>query len=269
MLLAGRSPTRPSTLAPEDCDDAAWIAQRMVLDAGAQAARLRRQASVQADAIRDAAERETELVWRQASVQADALREAAEREAARLRAIVMKLSAGPGELVNVDGQEVFRPVGKPGTRTAAKPGPRTAARPATKREAKPGTRLGAVPGTRPARSPQGPTRQLVAFRVATAATATLLTFAVVGAAVEVKTFGFPFFVFRTAVGESGPGVPTDQQFLAQEAAAGVHRHNDATTTAEAKTTAAKTTAAKTTAAKTTAHKARRPGRHPAKTTPGS
>jgi biotin carboxyl carrier protein len=63
------------------------------------------------------------------------------------------------------------------------------------------------------------------MRIAAAATASLFAITVIGAAVEIKTFGFPFFVFRTAVGESGPGVPTDQQFLAQEAAAGVHRHN--------------------------------------------
>jgi hypothetical protein len=86
------------------------------------------------------------------------------------------------------------------------------------------------------------------MRIAAAATATLFSVAVIGAAVEIKTFGFPFFVFRTAVGESGPGVPTDQQFLAQEAAAGVHRHNDAATTA--------------------APKAHTPGRHSAKKTSG-
>jgi hypothetical protein len=83
------------------------------------------------------------------------------------------------------------------------------------------------------------------MRIATAATATLLAFAVVMAGVEIGTFGFKFFVFRTAVGESGPGVPTDQQFLAQQAAA-----------------------AKAAAAKPAAHKAHTPGRHSAKSTSG-
>jgi hypothetical protein len=226
MPLAERSATRPSTLAPEDTGDAVWIAQRMVLDAGAQAARLRRLASVQAATICAAAERETELIWQQASVQAATIREAAERETADLRATVLKLSAGPGGLVTVDGgvasQDVVRLVGKPGARRAA--------------------------GTRPSRRPQRPPRQLVAFRVAATATAALFLFAVASAGVEVATFGFKFFVFRTAVGESGPGVPTDQQFLAQEAAA------------------AKAAAAKATAAKATAQTAQRPVRHSAKST---
>jgi hypothetical protein len=76
------------------------------------------------------------------------------------------------------------------------------------------------------------------MRFATAATASLFAFAVIMAGVEIGTFGFKFFVFRTAVGESGPGVPTDQQFLAQQAAA----------------------------AKAAAHKAHTPGRHSAKST---
>jgi hypothetical protein len=72
-------------------------------------------------------------------------------------------------------------------------------------------------------------RQARAFRIAAAATATLFAFAVITAGVEVANFGLKFFVFRTAVGESGPGVPTDQQFLAQQAAAAkaplVHTHS--------------------------------------------
>jgi hypothetical protein len=83
-------------------DDAARIAQRIVLDAGAQAARLKLEASAQTATIRESAEREAELVWRQASAQAAAIREAAEREAAELRAAVTKLSAGPGESVHAD-----------------------------------------------------------------------------------------------------------------------------------------------------------------------
>jgi hypothetical protein len=191
MSLAGRGATRPSTLASEDRDDAVWIAQQMVLDAGVQAARLRRQASVQAATIREAAERETEIIWQQASVQAATIREAAERETAQVRATVMKLSAAP-ELVSIDGdvasQEAARVVGKPGTRREAKP------------------------GTRPARRPQGPPRQLVAIRVAAAATAALLLFATTAGTTELVLHGFAFFVFRSAgTGETGPsGLQEDQ-----------------------------------------------------------
>jgi hypothetical protein len=229
MLLADRSATRPSRLAPEDCDDAAWIAQRMVLDAGAHAARLRRQASVQAATIREAAERETEMIWQQASAQAAAIREAAEREAAALRATVMRLSAAPAELVDLDGgmagQQAARLAGQPGTRTLgtsatkpeARPGAGRGAEPGARRGAEPGARRGAEPRTGPARRPQRPPRQLVAIRVAAAATAALLLFAVTAGTTEVALHGFAFFVFRAAgTGETrasglqedqGPGQP--------------------------------------------------------------
>ena len=183
MSLPGRSTTRPRTLASEDPDDAAWIAQRMVLDAGAQAARLRRQASVQAATVREAAEREAETIWLQASRSAAAIREASEREAAQLRATVMRVSAAP-DLV------VTEPEASPAPGRAAEPGPRRAA----------------DPGTRQARKPQGPPRQLVAFRVAAAATAALFLFALVAGTTEVALHGFSFFVFRSSgTGETGRG----------------------------------------------------------------
>lgn len=206
MSLAGRIATRPSTLAPEEWDDAVWIAQRMVLDAGAQAARLRRQASVQAATICAVAERETEIVWQQASAQAAAIREAAEREAAQLRATVMKLSAGPP--VDIDGDvaslQAVRLVGQPATRRAAGPG--------TRRAAGPGARRAAGPGARLARRPQGPPRQLVAIRVAAAATSALFLFAVAAGTTELALHGFAFFVFRSAgTGEtSSHGLQEDQ-----------------------------------------------------------
>jgi hypothetical protein len=245
MLLAGRSATRPSTFVPEDTDDAVWIAQQMVLDAGAQAARLRRQASAQAAAVCEVAERETEMVWQQASAQAAAIREAAEREAAQLRATVMKLSAGP--LVNLDGdvasQEAVRLAGQPGARTAGKP--------ASKPEIKRGSRREAGPGARPARRPQGLPRQLVAMRVAAAGTSALFLFALATGTTELALHGFKFFVFReTGVGETGPSAPTDQQFVAQQAAA-------------VKAAAVKAAAAKAAAAKAAAAKAQTPARHPA------
>jgi hypothetical protein len=203
MLPVGQGATRPSTLTSEDFDDDAWIAQRMVLDAGAQAARLIRQASVQAATICEVAEREAEVVWQQTSAQAAAIREAAEREAAQLRATVVKLSAAPaaaGELAHADGavagQEAVRLVGKRGAGTAGRPGTRTAP------EA----------GTRTARGPQGPPRQLVAVRVAAAATAALFLFALTAGTIEVALHGFAFFVFRSAgTGETGPsGLKEDQ-----------------------------------------------------------
>jgi hypothetical protein len=222
MLLAGRSATRPGALAPEDTDDAVWIAQRMVLDAGAQAARLRRRASVQAATICAAAERETEMIWQQASAQAAAIREAAEREAAELRAALMKLSAGelltsagPGELPTIDGnvasQQAARLAGQPGTRAAGNP--------AAKPEAEPGTRRAAGPRTGPARRPQGPPRQLAAVRVAAAATAALFLFALAAGTTELALHGFAFFVFRSGGTGETAGSETDQQFLAKQAAA--------------------------------------------------
>jgi hypothetical protein len=161
MPLAGRGSAQPSTLVPEDADDAGWIAQRMVLDAGAQAARLRRQASEQAATIR----------------------EAAEREAAQLRAAIMKLSAGPVELVTV-----ITP------------------------EARPETMPAGQPGTLPARRPQGPPRQLVAMRVAAAAAAALFLVPLTAGTAELVMHGFPFFVFRSAgTGETGAnGLQEDQ-----------------------------------------------------------
>jgi hypothetical protein len=188
MSPAGRSATRPSTLAPEDRDDADWIAQRMVLDAGAQAARLRRQASAQAATICEVAERETGIIGQQASVQAAAIREAAEREAARLRSTVMKLSAGPGEVGGTATQV---------TENGSAPS-----------VTKPAVRL----VTKPARGPGGAPRQLVAARVAAAATAALLFFALTAAATEVSLHGFAFFVFRSAgTGETpGSGLQEEQ-----------------------------------------------------------
>jgi hypothetical protein len=200
MLLAERSATRPSTLTPEDGDDPVWIAQRMVLDAGAQAARLRRQASAQAATICEAAERETEIIGRQASAQAAAIREAAEREAAELRATVIKLSARLGELANTDrggaSQEAAGVVRKASARAAAM----LAASPAAR------------PRTTPARRPHGPPRQLVAIRVAAAATAALCLFALTAGTTELVLHGFPFFVFRSAgTGETGSkGLQEDQ-----------------------------------------------------------
>jgi hypothetical protein len=61
------------------------------------------------------------------------------------------------------------------------------------------------------------------MRVATAGTAALLSFALIAGVTEIGLRGFPFFVFRDAgTGETRSTAPTDQQFLAREAAAAHH-----------------------------------------------
>jgi hypothetical protein len=190
------------------------------------------------------AEKDTAAIRQEAT----AMRDAAQKEAAHLRAVILSLSeqlsqlsayirenlASPGGLATMPAPAFAPP--RPRTRPnapAARPArPRTA----PTRPARPGGLAG--PKTAPAKKTATRGRQLHAMRIATAATATLFAFAVVMAAVEIGTFGFKFFVFRTAVGESAPTVPTDQQFLAQEAAA----------------------------AKAAAHKVHTPGRHSAKST---
>jgi hypothetical protein len=61
-------------------------------------------------------------------------------------------------------------------------------------------------------APKGQPRQVVAIRVAAAATVALFLFALISGVTEVALHGFPFFVFRsTGVGETGPtGLQEDQ-----------------------------------------------------------
>ena len=133
----------------------------------------------------------------------------ADREAAHLRAVILSLSeqlsqmsaylrenlAGPGGVATMPAPAI------------APPRPRTAPSPR--------------PRTTPADKPQARPRQYNAMRMVTAATATLLSFAVLTGATELGLHGFRFFVFRqTGTGETGqPDHETDQQFLAQQAAA--------------------------------------------------
>jgi hypothetical protein len=201
-------------------------------------ARLSARPASQGNGRRQDAEQDTTAI----RLGAAAMREAPEKEAAHLRAVIFSLSEQLSQMSAYIRENLASPGGL-ATMPApafAPPRPRTmpnapAARPASL----------AGPSTAPARKQVTRGRQLHAMRIATAATATLFAFAVIMAGVEVGTFGLKFFVFRTAVGESGPGVPTDQQFLAQEAAA-----------------------AKVAAAKHPAHKAHTPGRHSAKSTSG-
>jgi len=107
---------------------------------------------------------------------------------------------------------------RPGTRPngpAARPaGPRTA--PA--RSARPNGMAG--PRMTSARRPEGARgRQARAMRIATAATVSLFSIAVIAAGANIAHFGFKFFTFREAgAGETG-GSEFDTNFLAQQAAA--------------------------------------------------
>ncbi len=147
------------------------------MDAGAQAARLKRQASAQTATICQTAEREAEEVRHQASVQAAAIREAAEREAAQLRAIVMKLSAGPGDLAYGDGGVSAKLAITPQRPPAAKP------------------------GTRARANTKG--RQARVMRKAAAALVVLSLAGTTAGAVEIKLHGFSFFLFRNAGAGAG------------------------------------------------------------------
>jgi hypothetical protein len=172
-----------------------------VLEAGAQAARLRRLASAQTATICETAEREAEIVWRQASAQATAIREAAEREAAELRAAVMKLSAGPSELVYADGDvaSMVKQISRPDDGPAATPQWRPAAKPGA---------LGKA-------NTRG--RQVRAMRRVAAAFLVLSLAGVTNGAVELKLHGLSFFLFRNAAAgagnssnlneNQGPGLP--------------------------------------------------------------
>jgi hypothetical protein len=200
VSAAGRSAVRPSALAPEDrcrADDA-WIAQRIALDAGTQAAMLKRQASAQAAAIRETAERETEKIWHQASAQAAAIRETAERETTELRAAVMKLSAGVGESGNADGNVAYRPAGTP-------------PRPATKS------------GARGRANTKG--RQIRVMRKVVIAFVVLSLAGATSGAVEIKLHGLGFFLFRNAGAGAGNSRDLDENQGPGQPDAPKHRVN--------------------------------------------
>jgi hypothetical protein len=150
--------------------------------------------------------------------------------AAHLRAVILSLSEqlsqmsayimenleSPSALAAIPAPTIAppRPRTRPGAPPARVPRPRTA-------PAKPAGLAGpARPRTTPTRKPQARPRQYQAMRIATAATATLFSFAVITAAAEIGMHGFNFFVFRSGgTGETAPTVGTDQQFLAHQAAA--------------------------------------------------
>ena len=117
---------------------------------------------------------------------------------------------------------------RPGARPAGPPAsPRTRSAPPDTRPARPPAGPGTTPGpakpkTAPTRKPQTQGRQRHAMRIATAATATLLSIALIGGAAEIGMHGFNFFTFRAGGTGETAGTETDRQFLAQEAAAAHH-----------------------------------------------
>jgi hypothetical protein len=192
----GRAATRPSVPVPEDrqgghrqealdpeVDDATWIAQRIVLDAGVQAVRLRRQASAQTATICEAAEREAEEIRRRASMQAAAIREAAEREAAELRAIVTAISAESSDRAGADDSAAAK--------TATSP-----SRPAVK------------PAARKTSNTKG--RQARAMRKVAAAAVVLSLLGAATGAVEIELHGLSFFLFRNAGAGAGNSRDLDE-----------------------------------------------------------
>jgi hypothetical protein len=101
------------------------------------------------------------------------------------------------------------PAGRPArTAPARSPRPASLARPTGPRTA-PATKQGGARG-----------RQARAMRIATAATVSLFSISVIAAGANIAHFGFKFFTFReTGAGETGPNGGSDQDFLAQKAAA--------------------------------------------------
>jgi hypothetical protein len=213
------------------------IAGQVLPRADGQAAQLAQEARDYAAAIREAAERD-----------AAAIREAARREAAELRAGLESMSAELGRVAAYVAENLAAPAATaaalaPPAARPALPGPGSA--PLTTRPARPDTgtrppqpaaRPAALPASPPARpattpgrpdappagQPQKQPRQRQAMRVASYATAALLSFAIATGAAEIGMHGFQFFVFRGGGVGQTPGSETDQQFLAREAAAAHH-----------------------------------------------
>jgi hypothetical protein len=183
----------------------------------------------------------------------DGRRQNVEQEAAHLRAVMLSLSEQLGQMSAYIGENLASPGGLATMPTPAiAPAQMSAVAPPRPRTTSP------KPRTTPANKPQARPRQYNAMRIATAATATLFSFAALTGATELGLHGFKFFVFRqTGTGETGqPDTETDQQFLAQQAAA-------------AKGAVSKPAAARPAALKPATQKAHRPGRHSANTISGS
>jgi hypothetical protein len=214
--------------------------------AAGHAAAMTDQATGQAAAIREAMEREAARRRAELDSMSDELRRMAAYITENLVAPAMPGTApampfnAPPMPATVPARPGARPA-RPATRSAppAPPATRPArperqpgsgpARPDTQPRPKPGSQPGTrpappvtLPGKAPAKKPQKQPRQLKAMKVATAATAALLSVALISGATELGLHGYKFFVFRQAGTGSTGDQETDQQFLAREAAAAHH-----------------------------------------------
>jgi len=250
-LDRGPAPGRFQDGAPPS-RDSLWTAGQVLTLAESRAAQIAQQAQDYAAEIREAAQREAAAITQQATGhaattreaaerQAAEIREAAEREAGELRARLDSMTGELGRVAAYVAENLAAPpmpatapalpgaaLAPPGTRparpatTPTKPdtGP---AKPITK-PTKPdtGPARPAKPGTTATKKPQKPGRQQQAMRIAQYSTAALVSFALVFGAAEIGIHGLKFFVFREqGQGQSTDG-PTDQQFLARQAAATHH-----------------------------------------------
>jgi hypothetical protein len=219
---------------------ATWI----ISEANQHAADIRHEARDEAATSLAGAKQEATQLVRQASDQAAATLAAAELEAEEIRANVTKLTAELGGIAAHVTQSLYAPAGYapagPALRPAispelvpeiapvprpapepeaapAAPAPKPAVNPAADTAAPPATKPAAIPAPKPAARPGTATtrgtrsaakpkaRQLVAIRVMTILTATLVVFALITGTAEVALHGFAFFVFRaTGTGETGP-----------------------------------------------------------------
>ena len=201
---------------------ATWI----ISEANQHAADIRHEARDEAATSLAGAKQEATQLVRQASDQAAATLAAAEFQAAEIRANVTKLTAELGGVAAFVTQSLYapampatRPVIFPGSTpestpeiapaasTETLPAPPPAAKPAGKPTAKPAHAPAATPRTGPAAASRAKpkARQLVAIRVMTVITATLVLFAVITGVTEIGLHGFAFFVFRSVgTGETGP-----------------------------------------------------------------
>ena len=253
--------------------DSVRVAERVLADADQQAAAIRQEASSQAVAIREAAEREGAEIRRQtaadavpiregaereaaeirqlAEAQAAAIREAAEREAAELRAGLAAMAAEMSRVAAYVTENLTSP-GLPAVSPPRRAGPhpltipvelpqepgvgpteQPPARPATAPRTRPRTRPATKPAARPAAKPK--TRQYKAMRLTSVAAAALVVFAAAAGSTEVGLHGFKFFVFRSAGtgATNGDGLQEDQG-PGQPGAPGAHHKAQHQQTAKAK-----------------------------------
>jgi len=238
--------------------DSVRLAQRILADADQQAAEIRLEASAQAAAIREAAERDAAWIREQTAAEAAPIREGAEREAAEIREMAAAQAAAIREAAEVEAAElrahllamsaelarvaayvtenlasppqpgvktisvpVLEPATEPGAMPVAEPAAKPAARPATAPRTRPATRPGPRPATKPTAKPK--TRQYKAMRRISVAAAALVLLVGVSGATEIGLHGFKFFVFRSSgTGATNGNALKENQGPGQPDAPGTH-----------------------------------------------